>query len=526
MIAGGAHTAVGKPPANAAAVSRAALRGTALLLAGRGLAVALALVTQVVLVRALPPTEYGRIAYALAVVTLLQAVLPLGTDRGLGRALARYEALHDRARLLGVLAATTAVTVVIGAIAVAAVLLLATGPLPRMVGGSATATVLCVLIVLAPLQALDSLLVDSLAVLGTPREVAFRRYLLDPVLRLVATGVVLATGGGPVSVAGAWVAAALAGSAVALLMLVRRLRLLRALGPGRPRAVLPLGELLATGLPVAVGSVVAIAPPELASVVLGRTFGSSEVAAFRAVLPFSTVGLLVLYTFGTLYTPAAARLHAAENFNGLRDLYARTSCWIAVLSFPIFLLTTVFASPLTTVVLGERYAGSVPHLALLGAAAYVNSALGPNGLTLQVLGRIKYALVANTLVLGVVLAVVLTVVPYAGAGGAALVVLISVIVHNIAKQAGLSGKAGIGAVDRRLMAVLARAAVLTLGCWLLSLIVPDRGIGGLLTGGLVAGTAGLLLARASSRQLAVAEAFPELARVPLLGRAVTPLSRW
>ena len=55
--------------------------------------------------------------------------------------------------------------------------------------------ILLILVALAPIDALDDMLIALFAVLGSPRAIFLRRYLIGPLLRLiVAATLVLATG--------------------------------------------------------------------------------------------------------------------------------------------------------------------------------------------------------------------------------------------------------------------------------------------------------------------------------------------
>ncbi len=50
---------------------------------------------------------------------------------------------------------------------------------------------LLILIVLAPIQALDDVLMNGFAVFSNPRAIFFRRYVLNPVLRLAVVGLLI-----------------------------------------------------------------------------------------------------------------------------------------------------------------------------------------------------------------------------------------------------------------------------------------------------------------------------------------------
>ncbi len=99
------------------AMERRQVRGSALLLSGRGIDLALSAATQVIIVRVLSKADYGAFAYALALAAIGQTLLSLGQGQLLSRFMAMYEEQRDYARMLGAMfiaVATIAVTSAVG----------------------------------------------------------------------------------------------------------------------------------------------------------------------------------------------------------------------------------------------------------------------------------------------------------------------------------------------------------------------------------------------------------------------------
>src|SRR3954466_1214901 len=81
--------------------SRTSIRGSALLLCGRFLAIAAGLIIQVLIVRYLSQEAYGAFAYAIAVVNLLTVVVSLGMEQAITRFAAVYDERGQLDRLAG-----------------------------------------------------------------------------------------------------------------------------------------------------------------------------------------------------------------------------------------------------------------------------------------------------------------------------------------------------------------------------------------------------------------------------------------
>jgi O-antigen/teichoic acid export membrane protein len=196
----------------------------------------------------------------------------------------------------------------------------------------------------------------------------------------------------------------------------------------------------------------------------------------------------------------------------VRELYWQTASWIAVVTFPILAMTTAFAQPFTVFTLGERYASSGAVLAILAIGYYVNAALGFNGLTVQILGRRRWVLITNitTIVVMVVAATIL--VAHFDAVGAAVAVLITLIVHNVLKQAGLGFGAKIGLWQRKNAWISMHIVAMVVVLYTATLVfdVP------IWAACVVVLTLWLALLRRTRHVLRVAETYPELAKLPLL----------
>ena len=155
------------------------IRGSSLMLVGRVMAMSVGFLTQVIVVRHLLKSDYGAFAYALSAALLLQSVLALGADRADTRFLALYEHQRDHARLLGVIVFEAATILALGTAAVATVWAFRTPLLGSSAGASAGTGVFVVLIALAPIQALDWMVINVFAAFASPWSVFFRRYLLS-----------------------------------------------------------------------------------------------------------------------------------------------------------------------------------------------------------------------------------------------------------------------------------------------------------------------------------------------------------
>jgi len=238
-------------------------------------------------------------------------------------------------------------------------------------------------------------------------------------------------------------------------------------------------------------------------------------------VPLAILNQFVLQSFTLLYTPSASRLYARGDTDGVNALYWRTALWVALLSFPVFAVTFALAQPVTELLFGERYADSWPILAILSVGYFFNAALGFNGLTLKVYGRLRYIVTINVVAAAACIGLNLLLIPRYGPLGAAVGTGSALVLHNVLKQAGLMLGTGVSLFDggyaRSYLSIVVGAAFLFGLSWLLpddySLTSPTIWV-------TVPATAVVVLALfvLNRRRLDVASTFPGLLRVPVLGR--------
>jgi O-antigen/teichoic acid export membrane protein len=207
-------------------------------------------------------------------------------------------------------------------------------------------------------------------------------------------------------------------------------------------------------------------------------------------------------------------MFARKEWSGINDLYWQTAIWIAVISFPILMLTFSLAEPLTILLFGERYADSAIILALLSLGYYFNAGLGFNNYTLRVFGKVRYIFLVDLVVTVATIVVYWVLIPRYGAMGAALATSGSLIVQNLLYQIGLKMETNVSFFQWQYLRVYLTIIVGAIGLVLFQVFVHppiyiDFGIAALIS---------LLILRINHRALNVRETFPEILRLPLVHR--------
>jgi O-antigen/teichoic acid export membrane protein len=497
------------------AATRRHLRGSSILFLGRLISLGLNFVTQVLIVRYLSKADFGAFAYGLSIASMGQTFSVLGLDKAASRFLPIYDERGERNKLLGALMLVTGSVIAVGT-AVVGIIIGFNG----LLGGSVAAThtgvtVLLIMAALAPLQALDDVLLGVFAVFSRPRAIFFRKYVLAPSMRLGAIAFVLLSQGSVTALAVGYVFGGLVGILAYAVMLAATMRSEGVLTNARLRDIqLPIKEIFSFALPLVAVDMLTVVTNSSNIIMLGHFGTPQDVANYRVVLPAAQLNIIMLSSFGVLFTPIAARMFARKDTKGIHELYWRTAVWISVLSFPVFAATFSTSHAVTVLLFGHRYASSAPILALLSLGYYFNAALGFNGLTLRVFGLVRYSVVIS-IVAGVFnIAINLALIPTLGALGAGIGTCATFIFHNILKQSGLRLGTGISVFDphhARVYAVIlgATAALAALAIGLHA--PPYAAI-------VMVAAASAAVVTLTRNTLRVGDMFPELLRMPLVRR--------
>lgn len=503
--------AAGSGPEKASGETSAQLRGSALLLGGRLLSVGLNFVTQVLIARNLSTSEFGAFAYALSVVALVGGFAGLGFDRAISRFLPIYDEHRDGPRFFGTLFLVLGVIIGIGAAAVILVLGLQSWFADGVMPDRLTVSVVAIMIILAPVEALDGVLTDMFAVFKSTKAILVRKYILAPLLRLLVVVLLVISASGVTFLAWGYVATGFLGIFLYITLLPGLLRRTRLIGEGRPiRFSIPLRQIAAYTVPLLTIDVLLLSMSSLDALIVGQMHGVDEVARLKVVESTAKLNALVFTTFSILYTPTAARLFARNDRASLGDLYWRTAAWIAVLSFPIFVMTFSLATPVTVALFGERYRSSGVILAAMALARYIDASLGANGQTIRIFGGIREIVTVNLATAALHIGLAFALIPRLAAEGAAIAILISFVAYNVMKQIALRRVTGVPMFEMAYLPVYGSILVVATVVAALEFTVNPS----LVVAVPIAAVGSLLVLTIGRRSLRIADTFPELLDFP------------
>lgn len=490
--------------------TRKHIRGSSLLLAGRFISLAMNFGVQVLTVRYLTKVDYGAFAYALTLASVGSSISLFSLDKAVSRYLPIYEENDEPASVGGAIILTFVAIMGIGA----ALIVLAFG-LQDVIRGTVideplAVSLMLIVMFLAPINALDIWFQSLFAVFASAKAIFFRRYILGPGLKLAAVLVVMAASLNVHYLAVGYVIGGLLGILAYGTMfrgLINNRAIFKKIDLKNLRY--PVKEIFGFSGPLMYSDLVFILRNNAIIFLIGYFGTVSGVAEFRSVVPVARLNQVVLQSFTFLYTPVAARMFARKNTDGINDLYWQTAIWIAIFSFPVFIVTFALAEPLTVMLFGEEYAASGIILALLSLGYYFNAALGFNAHTLRVYGVIKYIVIIDVIAAIATIILSLILIPAYGALGAAYTTAAILILHNLLNHSGLFFKTEIRLFDWKYMKTYLTIIVGTVALLLMQTLWDPP----ILVGIFIAAIVSLAILLVNRSLLNVTETFPELLKI-------------
>lgn len=472
---------------------------------------------QLAAVRYFSKDEFGVYSVALSAVAVAAVFAAFGMDKTALRVLPRFQSVGDLKKFSAAAILMAVATFACSLVAIA-VIYIAWGVQYSYSSPSRSLDLMLVMIWMTPCIVLDCFVTSLFSVFGKPRAIFVRQHVLGPLLRLLAVIVVVVAGGGIFAFAAGQLIASLVGVLIYA-------TLVRSLISERDDFVRvrwsdiksTAKEVLSYSLTLIFGDVGFLMRGAMVVLIIGLFHTPSEVAGFQAVFPAARLNDIVIATFSMLFMPSAGRLFSEGSLDSLNHLFRKTTVWTTVLSFPLFLACFLMPEQLCVLLFGSQYADSASTLAILSLGFFINTIVGMNLRLIRVVSGLRMLILVDVISLAGAIGTNLLLVPTFGAVGGAWAILIGFVIQGIACMVAVAMTVDVNPVAWRLIRAYTLAAILTSCLWLgvnSTLITP-------LWMPLLLVATSVLFAWLCREDLEVANVFPEVARVPYLGRLLS-----
>ncbi|MGI8709259.1 MAG: flippase [Actinomycetota bacterium] len=385
---------------------------------------AAALLLNVILARALGPSEFGAYVVAFSITNALSLIGLLGVDWIMLRYGSFYEGTSDHPRLrktfhLGFLISGVSLCLT-GGILIA----LSAPTAVHIFHSPALTTPLRLAGLMVPLLGLTQVMLYGVQAFKRVKEVAIVSSLLQPLVRIICVVGCLVVVASPTSAFVGLLGSQVAVAFMATFVLNRRFPL-----RGKT-AEIPVREMIKFGIPAWGTKLVENLRAQLFPVILGSIASLSASGIYTASRKIAAAPTAVNNSLNRVYTPIAGDLHLQNRKEELAALFKNVGKWGFMLAFPLFVFLITFPTDILAI-FGEGFSGAESTLVILAFAMLFNFLTGPVTSTLILTGRSTAALVDYVIVVVVEISLGLWLIPDHGIVGAAIAKLVGTAINNI-----------------------------------------------------------------------------------------------
>lgn len=397
------------------------MKGSGIILIGTAIGKFLGLVGQILIIRSLPPSEFGQIMLAFTIVSISSTLFLIGIPDGITRLVAA-ENDHDSGYVIVGLLIASGAGIIGGA-----VIILLRNDISNIMQEPKLASLLIVFAIYIIFKPLSSSFVGSLRGYEMYQSSVITERILPVVLGLGViltakvighqyTGAILYFLLPPIviSVVGcAILASGQSFKANKNFDIISRYR-----------------ELISFSWPLALESGFIVMMANLDIIFIGYYLSTSSVGLYRSVQPIASSLLMLLTAVVFVYLPIATKAYTNNRFDELDSIYSISTKWIINLSLPPILLLIFFSKDIISILYGNSYTPASIALSILAVSAFLRIFVGPNGATIKAINRTKVDLISS--IFGVIVNIILNIVliPNYGIMGAALATTIGYTAYN------------------------------------------------------------------------------------------------
>lgn len=423
-------------------------RGAFFNLAGSVVSAVATFAFAVVVTRTTSQEQAGVFFSLTSVFVIAAAVARLGVPTGLIYFLARHRTTGEQ-NLIRALVRQAVVVVTGVAVALGVLGVLAAGPLAdalvgtRSDGAVALVRLLACCVVFA---ALTDVGVGATRGLGVNRPTVLVDRIGRPLAQvLLALGLGLGGVHGALGLGVAWVLPWVPAAAVVLLW-ARHLRrgVEERSGHGAAGGLEPgqLRAFWAFTAPRSLGSIAQLALQRADIILIGVLRGPRDAAVYTAATRFLVFGQLLSNSIGTTIQPKLAQLMVTDDRQGARSVYQVATVWLVLSSWPVYLLSTVYAHELLSI-FGHGYRTGSGVIVVLSLISLVATASGTVSVVLAMAGRASWTMANSFGALAVDLVLNVLLIPRFGILGAAFAWAAAIAVNNVVPLVQLSLSLGL-----------------------------------------------------------------------------------
>ncbi len=418
-------------------------RGAGITIIGTIISLVLGFLSKALIARSISLSDYGLFNLTITILIISLTVASLGIPNSMPRQIP-YFLTKDRKKFQDLISTATFMILISG-ILTAGLLFFFSDIISKAFTDSEISWTLKITTVSAPLILLTSYLISITLGLRRVRERFYYQQVLKPTLWLIGVSVLYLISRFTLnSLLYLWVISSIITFFI-LFIDVKRLRIIDIRPSLSPEVA---KELIIFSLPLMFSGILWTFMTKMDTLMVGHYLSPSEVGLYNAAVPLASLLPFMLMAINTLYVPMATPLFAKGNMEELTRLYQIVTKWILLGTLPFFIVLFVFPETSLELVFGSKYLDASPTLQILAIGFMFHTGLGPNGLTLTVVGKTGFLTISNTIAVIADFLLNILLIPQWGIEGAAVATAVAYLIANIVKSWKLYSETGIHPFSR------------------------------------------------------------------------------
>jgi len=179
-------------------------------------------------------------------------------------------------------------------------------------------------------------------------------------------------------------------------------------------------EIIRYSWPISISSILIMVMGQIDYIILGIYHQTADVGVYRIYIQIAVLLKLVLGSMARIYKPVISELIPQGKGQEIKEVYIRVSKWVLSITLLGFLIVLLYGDKVTGLLFTDAYAVYPSALILLALGTLINSAFGPEGMTLEAYGNTKLVMVNSLVALIINIGLGFLLVPKYGIVGAAI----------------------------------------------------------------------------------------------------------
>jgi O-antigen/teichoic acid export membrane protein len=407
-----------------------AAKGTAIAFVGMIVYIFLEFITRVIIARNATQSEYGIFSIGFVLLNFFVIISCLGLHVGAPRYIAYFRGKGDNKKIKGVISSTVQLSIIASLFCFA--LFFLSSDFFTELFHLQQSSVLKIFAIAVPFSVAIEIFASLFRGFDRVEEKVYFRDVLMNVLKVLFIVSVIALGYSFLKMIYAYILSIVIASIAFIIYAIKKLPVVRGADTDSMRK-----ELLLFSLPLLLTNALSIIIIQMDTLMLGYFKTASIVGLYNAAHPISQLIQVFLLSLVFIYVPIASQLYSRNLMDEIRRNYIILTKWIVSVTFPFFLVIFLFPEAMLNALFGSSYTQANVALALriLALGMFIHVFLGPNAVTLIVIGKTKLSLIDNLVGAITNVSLNLFLIPTLGIIGAAVASAISLATINVLKSA-------------------------------------------------------------------------------------------